>query len=264
MNRNYILELLHNELGLYPKRVLKQHWSNGNWSYIESPRPDSAIMLLLNGNIKFISDNVTISAKSGDLIFLPQNSRYKAVFYGENNSINDYLVNFDISIEFPTDSSPCLLFENATKQCYELFEELIKEQFSDICSNLRTKGLFYLLLDAVCSMKNNEDSISHSLLVKAQNLLMSNIEISIPEVAHACCISESSLRRLFLDHLGISPVKYRLQSKLNQAIHLLDSSNMSINKIAASLNFYDTAYFCKVFRSYFGITPSQYLKNRKL
>ena len=38
----------------------------------------------------------------------------------------------------------------------------------------------------------------------------------------------------------------------------------SSDEIANSLNFYDTAYFIKVFQEHTGMTPRQYIKNRKL
>lgn len=264
MNRPMILDFLNTDFNFSPCEVIKQHWTHGTWSYKNIPRPDHAIMLLLNGRIDFVSENQTLSAKSGDIVFLPKNSHYIAHFHGEAEPISDYLINFDSPSDFPDNIPPTRLFDNASYQCAELCEQLVTEKISDNQSDLRTKGLFFLFLDAVVSMQKKENSALHSILDKAQNLLKSNDEISIPEIAHACCISESSLRRLFLEHLGISPVKYRLQSKLNRAMYLLDSTNMSINEIAASLNFYDTAYFCKVFRANIGMTPSQYLKNKKL
>jgi AraC-like DNA-binding protein len=264
MDTQLIFDFLLTDTGLYPEQILKQHWTDGSWSYTSTPRPNHAIMLLLKGRIDFVTDAVTLSAKSGDLVFLPKGSHYDAVFHGTTEPIIDYLVNFDTPSEFLSIQKPTLLFEDASTQCAEYCEQLLQEELTDCHSPFHRKGLFFLFLDAVISMQKTENTSLQITLAKAQNLLNSNDDISIPEIARACCISESSLRRLFLEHLGISPVQYRLQSKLNRAMHLLHSTDMPIKEIAASLHFYDTAYFCKVFRSHVGMTPTQYLHNKRL
>ena len=259
-----ILDFLNSDLNFSSCRILKQHWVQGSYSYMKRPRPNHGIMLLLNGRVDFVTNSETLSAKAGDLIFLPKNSHYKAFFNCGSEPVDDYLVNFQASSELLAQAKPIHLFENASHSCVDSCKQLLKEEMSNNPSTIRTKGLFYLLLDSIMSMQKEENPKLRNILVEAQKLLELNDELSIPEIARACCVSESSLRRIFCQHFGIPPVKYRLQTKLNRAMYLLDSKEMSINEIASSLNFYDTAYFINFFQEHTGMTPRQYIKNRKL
>jgi AraC-like DNA-binding protein len=72
------------------------------------------------------------------------------------------------------------------------------------------------------------------------------------------------LRKIFSDQIGISPTQYRLKEKLNQAKYLLESTDMSVGEISDNLNFYDTAYFCKLFHKQMGLSPKQYRQNKML
>jgi AraC-like DNA-binding protein len=46
--------------------------------------------------------------------------------------------------------------------------------------------------------------------------------------------------------------------KLERARMLLSVGDMTVQQVASELGFYDTAYFCRVFKKAFGITPTQY------
>jgi AraC-like DNA-binding protein len=51
---------------------------------------------------------------------------------------------------------------------------------------------------------------------------------------------------------------------MKRAMYLIESTNMTVNEIAESLSFFDAAYFCKVFRAYTGMTPTQYAKSKRI
>ena len=264
MDRQEIFDFLNRTTDIHHVKAFKQRWGNTSYSYINRERPDYGIMLLLSGQIDFIFGDECLSAKTGDLVFLPKHSHYEAVFHCELADTYDYLVNFDTATEFCYRNEPMKLSGNASYTCSDYFKQLAKESFSVNGSTLRKKGLLYLLFDAIISMQTKEDSALHTILDKAQDLLKKDYEISISDIAHACCTSESNLRRLFCQKIGMSPSKYRMQMKMNRAMYLLDLSDLSINEIAASLNFYDTAYFCKTFRAYTGMSPRQYALKKKL
>lgn len=266
MNRQPIFDFLNCITDVRLTKALKQRWGSTihNYSYTNKARPDYGLLLLLSGQINFVFGDSIISAKAGDLIFLPKQSHYEAVFQCESADTYDYLVNFDTKEEFFYKNEPIKLLENASYEFRDSFKQLAKEHFSFNGSSLRKKGLLYLLFDSIVSKQKKEDSALQSILEKAQNLLNNDYDISISDVAHSCCTSESHLRRLFCEHVGMSPAKYRIHLKINRAMYLLDLSDLSINEIAASLNFYDTAYFCKIFRAHTGMSPRQYAQKKKL
>ena len=71
-------------------------------------------------------------------------------------------------------------------------------------------------------------------------------------------MSETNFRKRFKAYTGLAPAQYRLRARLEKAERLLADSDATIESIALDLGFYDTAYFCKVFRRQTGRTPVRY------
>lgn len=129
---------------------------------------------------------------------------------------------------------------------------------------MRIKGLFYLLLDRITSSFFTEASAEQKIIEKATELLRSDKEWKISEIAHQCGISESRLRKTFKSIMGISPSEYRLNFKLTRAKYLFESTDLRIGEVADLLHFYDAAYFCKIFKQHTGQTPKQFMNNKQL
>lgn len=249
---------------LVPTRAFKQHWSQPKFSYMKNPRPDHGIMLVLNGQIDFVSPQLdTLCAKAGNIIFLPKNTYYEAMFRIERGAVDNYLINFESENGFEY-TKPMLISEKASILCVDLFSKFIDEMYNVENISFRTKGLFYLLLDAVLSANKATESAYDTIFENAKILLEKSEDISVSQIARECSVSESGLRKIFSDKIGMSPTKFRLKEKNNKAKYLLESTDMSVEEISDKLNFYDAAYFCKIFRKQTGLSPKQYRQNKKL
>lgn len=264
MNELNILEVFNSSSDFTLIKSFRQHWSCPKFSYLENPRPDFGILFLINGRMDFVTNNETLSAKAGDMIFLPKNCYYEAIFRHEYGETDNYLINFEIKTTSPIYTKPTKIAEDAPLKCIDFFEAIVKEQLLLTNTDFYSKGLFYLLLDAIVKNAGSMSTAHKAVLDNACKLLNKNVNIPIREVARQCCVSESGLRKLFNDNFHISPAKYRMNIKLNKAKYLLESTNMSVNEVADELNFYDVAYFCKIFRDTVGMTPVQYARSKKL
>lgn len=246
-------------------KLLKQHWNKDRYSYITHPRQDHGLMLVISGDVIFASKDKTLTVKKGDVVFLPKNSFYEAIFDGE---VCDYLVNFDIEAETDNEISnlsfPTVLFHGASASCLKCFFDLIEGNYVENKNSLRRKGLFYLLLDSISNHSVEFPSLDIKTVEMAKGLLGDTEELSISEIAFKCGISESGLRKKFKDIVGVSPKEYRMNIKLNRAKYYLESTGMSVSDISNTLNFYDSAYFCKIFKLHIGVTPRQYSRNKSL
>ncbi len=87
---------------------------------------------------------------------------------------------------------------------------------------------------------------------------------SIGEVAASFGISENHLIREFKSEVGITPMKYLTQVRLEHAKRRLLSTNLSISEIAAECGYSRANYFCKVFRDNTGITPLTYKNGKRV
>lgn len=252
------------QCNLVPIKGFKHHWSKPKFSYMNNPRPDYGILLVLNGQIDFVSSQMEIlCAKSGDVVFLPKNSYYEARFRIELGSIDNYLINFEADGNTGY-TKPMLICEDASFSCIDLFKQFIDEMYNVENMNFRSKGLFYLLLDAILNTNKTPESAHDSVIKKAKILLKRTEDMPINKIAKECSVSESGLRGIFNDKIGISPTQFRLKEKFNKAKYLLESTDMSVGEIADRLNFYDAAYFCKIFQRKTGLSPIQYRQNKKL
>ena len=242
-------------------KVLKQHWYESKYSYLNNPRPDFGLLLLESGNVSFVTECGTVSAQSGNLVFLSKNSCYDAVFSDE---VDNYLICFDTDDERFLSCSPMILSESVDLICYERFRRLSDEYRFTVPTQLYSKGSFLLLLDSIIeSVRNYRDE--HNNIVKhACELLQKNEKLTVEQIAKKCAVSASLLRQLFIKKLGVSPTRYRTNIRIKQAMYLIESTNMSISEIAQTLSFFDTAYFCKVFRSHTGMTPKQYARSKRI
>lgn len=84
--------------------------------------------------------------------------------------------------------------------------------------------------------------------------------MSAEMIASHCGLSISRFRTLFKQDIGMTLPQYINQTKLSAAVHLLENTNIAISQIAEESGFYETAYFNRVFRKMYGMTPKEIRK----
>lgn len=83
---------------------------------------------------------------------------------------------------------------------------------------------------------------------------------SIPELCQKLGVGYEKFRKQFKDIVGVSPVEYRIQSRINTAKARLIETNNSMKQIAAELGFPDTFTFSRQFKKSVGVSPSEFKK----
>lgn len=86
--------------------------------------------------------------------------------------------------------------------------------------------------------------------------------LQLSSVAGECGVSPAYLSRLFSEHLKMSFIDYLTGVRLSQAEKLLKERSMSVKEISYTCGFNDPNYFSRLFRKKFGVTPSEYVRNR--
>ncbi len=85
-----------------------------------------------------------------------------------------------------------------------------------------------------------------------------NGELSTARIAESAMIGESECLRCFRNTIGVSPIQYVKQFRIQRAAELLTSTGQRIADISAHCGFQDTSYFAKTFRKIKGCTPTEY------
>ena len=82
----------------------------------------------------------------------------------------------------------------------------------------------------------------------------------IGDLAQRLQVSQEYLTRIFREHVGMTPGKYLVQVRVEQAKLLLQRNDHSVAFVADACGFTNGNYFARVFRNIVGVTPSVYAR----
>ena len=85
---------------------------------------------------------------------------------------------------------------------------------------------------------------------------------ALEDLARQVGTHEKRLSRVFRDHLGQTVFEYLRDTRLRAAMHFLAETSMGIGDIAEEIGFSTPGNFATAFRERFGITPSDWRRQR--
>lgn len=91
---------------------------------------------------------------------------------------------------------------------------------------------------------------------------MTDIDFNIDTVAETVAMGRTTFYRKFKGLTGLAPVEFVREMRLKRAKQLLDADSGNISEIAYSVGFNNAKYFSTCFKSRFGLTPSEYVKQK--
>lgn len=219
-----------------------------------------SIIYVIDGNAEYIIDENTYKISSGNILYISSDVPYKRSV----TSHNDYkfiLLNFNLTNINPS------LFPISNIVDVKSHIDIIKVIYH-ILDVWETKQPFYkgrsisLMQELLFMLINVEFEQSYGDLTSSILYLRENFtnDISIDELALIAQMSSSNFMKSFKKKLGISPITYRNNLRINYAKELL-VSHYSIKRVAELTGFSCANYFSRLFLSKQGIRPSQYSKN---
>jgi two-component system response regulator YesN len=116
-----------------------------------------------------------------------------------------------------------------------------------------------LICDSVNKM---QEKLDWKLLKKINEFIETHIseDLSLKTVAQAMYHSPSYFSKLFKQNAGIGFCSYVEQKRMEKARFLLKNTDARISDIALAISYETLAYFVKVFKNRYGITPMEYRK----
>jgi len=107
-------------------------------------------------------------------------------------------------------------------------------------------------------------SVPHgdSVVKKCENWLQLHFtEIdAIPQVTELAGVPERTLKRRFKSATGSSLVTYLQNLRVEEAKHLLETTDTSVDEISYAAGYSDASFFRRLFKRLTGLTPSHYRK----
>lgn len=83
-------------------------------------------------------------------------------------------------------------------------------------------------------------------------------KLSLQFIANKFFFNPAYLGRIFKSYTGLGFNDYLTDCKIEQAVKLLESRKFKISDIAEKVGYADVDYFCRIFKSKKGCTPSEY------
>lgn len=104
----------------------------------------------------------------------------------------------------------------------------------------------------------------HPLLRAVAEYVEANLggPLDLEAIASAACLSRSHLSRTFKKLAGRTIMEYVQERRLAEAGKLLAQSHLSVTEIGERTGFASPAYFAACFRKHFGLSPSEYRRDK--
>jgi AraC-like DNA-binding protein len=168
---------------------------------------------------------------------------------------------------------PKILLKNLSDNSVNIFpikkSKLFQQKFIEIISAARVpsltsfhKGnaLLYSLINETIVLakdstaKNRSDEIVDDFLAFIQQNIQSNV-LDTELFCKPLDLSKAQFGKIFKESTGLTPYKFWLSYKIDEAKNLLIKTNKSIKEISAFLGFEDEFYFSRLFKRKEGSSP---------
>ncbi|WP_418934229.1 helix-turn-helix domain-containing protein [Hominenteromicrobium sp.] len=126
--------------------------------------------------------------------------------------------------------------------------------YTKCCLNQVLSGF---ILDCIFTLKQNYDGLTNKDKITQYLLDHATEKISVPELAKKLSISERALFYYFQDNFGSTPSNYINRIRMNAAAEHIHRG-LSVKEVTEMYHFSESSAFCRLFKKYFGITPTEY------
>lgn len=246
--------------------ALKQYWRTQNsFNCIGSPKEKNMLLYLDSCNAEYtLKTGEKLYAESGNIIYIPINCEYSVGFYDfktrMSNTIGINFSLFDENDELFVLSNDIIIFDINDVNYKMLFTKIDNYSEMAVPNPGRMKAGMYDILSGLSEQNNRNVLGKYNIISKGILYLEKNTEqdMSIKEISALCNVSEIYFRKLFKSYSGLTPVEYRINSKISKAKIYLKYENLTVTEIADRLGFISTSYFIKQFKDRIGMTPFAY------
>lgn len=215
-------------------------------------RKYACFIVTVKGKIRFTFRDRTLICDKDHPIFLP----YGACYTNEClDSAESYVFNFLTKDEH----SPMLLLPPSDMQVKKTFEQISLRHSISFGDEAKAIGELYYLMSALFAVP--AVSLSDKVLRASREYIdhhYTSPSLSVKAISEYCFISESYLRKLFLDKLGRSPFKYVTDIRMQKAKILLYEKR-PITEIARLVGYSDVYQFSRAYKRYYGYAPSAHM-----
>ena len=264
-------------------------YSKGGEGIIDACYYDSAVEFIhvTSGEVNISIGTETVSASSGDFIFVPPSLVFRVesvcgpasirALAFDSQLFTENMEHFDNEIYYmfyvQSRSKTAVfrkghpVYESLAYSLNEAYEEYISK---DVCYRLPVRAHIYMLMTALlryyAGSRNELDRMVYHNVIRLRPVIEYVTEnyaekIYIETLSDMITVSPDYFTKMFKDSIGKTPVDYINGIRVNHALRLLSMTDTPINEIADKIGFSNTNYFHKIFKSYMDTSPLAYRKS---
>jgi AraC-like DNA-binding protein len=240
------------------------------------------IAYILSGKGSYRIEDKDYPVETGDLVICNSGVRHTHVVTNPKEPTLEFIIGFT-DFHFKNMAANCIELKGSNYILHtvgELKQEMNRHCFAMILENEGNKaGKYFMLKAHLIQMllliireidtierpqqkSYNFESYSKSYAVnRIITYLNENYEhkISLEQIAHNMYLSPVYISKIFKEETGESPINYLIKIRLEKAREILLSQKYkSIKNIANQVGYDDVYHFSKLFKKYYGISPSYY------
>lgn len=224
------------------------------------------IHYIISGKGTYFIDGQALPVEEGQCFLIPP---YKSVQYqaDQEDPWSYYWVGFNgpkaLELLQASDFDGEYVISPDSQQLASYFSDLVALDLNKNALKYGLLGYLYLIFSQFISTKEKDPSEHNHYYRQALDYIKehyANPDLSVEAVARHVGLTRSYLYKVF-QKTANSSISDTIQNlRLSKAVYLLEVSSQSINDIAGLVGFNSQAYFSKMFKSQFKVSPTDYRK----
>lgn len=254
-----------------------------DWHSTSHFHPFTEIFFITHGNGIMEIDYIDVAVKEGDLIIINPNCPHT-----EKSSYNymdqlEYIVFGINNLTLANKSLPQLNGETPNPTYYKILnfnnnKNVILYYLNTLVHEVEEKGSNYelacksiLTLFIIYISRNAESTLLIADNPEKLNIECVNIKnyidshysenITLDILSNLSYVNKFHLVHLFTKQMGISPINYLINRRIEESKNLLTTTNYTIRDISTIVGFSNSSYFSQMFKKFTGYSPRMY-KNK--
>lgn len=234
-----------------------------SWS-VNSDSGCSTLVFVTDGLVNYFVKGKKIPLQKGELLYIPAELE-RSWCNAADTTHKKYTVVFSNDIHSPlfSDNNEELIRFRPRKAAYYeqrltfLYVQWLSQRsfFKELSQNILSE---ILILIAQEKEEWHTSPIKEKAVRKIQEYILYNYRrnITIEELAELAGLTSNYVTVLFKEVLGVTPIQYLHQTRINTAWNLLHNTGMTVREVSEYLGYCDQSYFNRMFKKWMGMAPT--------
>lgn len=230
-----------------------------DWKVVEEGHSFNRMKYIYAGEAYYEDETTKEILLPSHIYIMPSNARYR-LYHNKKNPLRCLWFHLIIT---PKLSNSLISFDASTSKAIQHLLCAIESMCEE--DNLNVSSIS-AITEQILRHINRLGGLSYitdERILRAINHFHDSIKegTSLNDVAKVSSLAPEYFNRLFKSVVGISPMRYFTQIRLEQSKRFL-LEGMSVSRTSIESGFLDEKHFSKQFKRYVGVSPSLYMKSQ--